>query len=551
MEQVVQLNLTTPSLLFSAISLILLAYTNRFLAYASVIRNLNNEERTATDTQIANLLKRIKLVRAMQMLGVLSLLSSLMAMFFLYIRLEILGHIIFGIGMLLLGISLIVCVWEIWISTQAIKTHLYQIEKRSRPNSKNTDRQQTQNGEKTKAGQKVNGNGAANTNGNTRQQQEKTPSNSKAQQQTKGQDKFSPSGQQQLGKQQTTNKSQDKTSDKEPNHGKHQSDKPTQQPTRAQRSQERAESKGSSDLPKATALLATTSIEQEALSPSATKTPKSESRAITTKADDASAVETARPNSEEDASNSTNTTKQQGRNRNIRTPRQEDMGVAPSSREDKREMPLGKGKPEQRQERTPSHKHSAHVDDKKSIVAAEPTNTIDSSKSEISKPAPLSNHNTESIKASAQEEKHEASTTPNKVEVELQQTNRQERATRVRPTTQEEVTPSQKRLTPLDSQSTGSNATSEKALPAVEESKPITPLEQILEVRPAASTLSNVTEVPMRSAHPTPRSINPARARLPRIPRQPRPAGPVVPSGTSSDAVSEKSHNDQEPGKTE
>jgi hypothetical protein len=36
-----QLSLTTPALLFSAISLLLLAYTNRFLAYASVVRNLH------------------------------------------------------------------------------------------------------------------------------------------------------------------------------------------------------------------------------------------------------------------------------------------------------------------------------------------------------------------------------------------------------------------------------------------------------------------------------------------------------------------------------
>ena len=38
-----ELTLTTPSILFSAISLIMLAYTNRFLAYASVIRSLKTE----------------------------------------------------------------------------------------------------------------------------------------------------------------------------------------------------------------------------------------------------------------------------------------------------------------------------------------------------------------------------------------------------------------------------------------------------------------------------------------------------------------------------
>ena len=37
-------SLTTPALLFPAISLLLLAYTNRFFALAALIRNLSNGE---------------------------------------------------------------------------------------------------------------------------------------------------------------------------------------------------------------------------------------------------------------------------------------------------------------------------------------------------------------------------------------------------------------------------------------------------------------------------------------------------------------------------
>lgn len=37
-----ELTLTTPALLFSAVSLILLAYTNRFLSYAQLVRQLRD-----------------------------------------------------------------------------------------------------------------------------------------------------------------------------------------------------------------------------------------------------------------------------------------------------------------------------------------------------------------------------------------------------------------------------------------------------------------------------------------------------------------------------
>lgn len=78
------LDLTTPSLLFSAISLILLAYTNRFLSYASVVRTLKEKHQQTHDpkdiAQIANLRKRLYLTRSMQILGILSLLLCVISM---------------------------------------------------------------------------------------------------------------------------------------------------------------------------------------------------------------------------------------------------------------------------------------------------------------------------------------------------------------------------------------------------------------------------------------------------------------------------------------
>lgn len=122
------LDLTTPSLLFSAISLILLAYTNRFLSYASVVRTLKEKHQQTHDprdiAQIANLRKRLYLTRTMQILGILSLLLCVIAMFFIYISWQIIAAWIFGAALLLLAASLCVCIWEINISVQALEIHL-------------------------------------------------------------------------------------------------------------------------------------------------------------------------------------------------------------------------------------------------------------------------------------------------------------------------------------------------------------------------------------------------------------------------------------------
>lgn len=125
------LDLTTPSLLFSAISLILLAYTNRFLSYASVVRALKEKHQQTHDpkdiAQIDNLRKRLYLTRSMQILGILSLLLCVIAMFFIYVSWQIIAAWIFGLALLLLAASLCVCIWEINISVKALEIHLEDI----------------------------------------------------------------------------------------------------------------------------------------------------------------------------------------------------------------------------------------------------------------------------------------------------------------------------------------------------------------------------------------------------------------------------------------
>ena len=122
------IDLTTPALLFSAISLIMLAYTNRFMSYAQLVRTLKEQYRanhsSVTAAQIANLRKRLYLTRAMQVTGTGSLLLCVVSMFFIYIQLYLVSIYIFGLAMVLLIISLAISVYEIYTSVKALEKHL-------------------------------------------------------------------------------------------------------------------------------------------------------------------------------------------------------------------------------------------------------------------------------------------------------------------------------------------------------------------------------------------------------------------------------------------
>lgn len=127
-----ELTLTTPALLFSAISLILLAYTNRFLAYASVVRNLHalfkKDPSRLLLGQINNLRKRLRLTRSMQILGISSLLLCVLCMFLIYVEWQTTAEVIFGIALVLLITSLALSVREIQISVRALDLHLSDME---------------------------------------------------------------------------------------------------------------------------------------------------------------------------------------------------------------------------------------------------------------------------------------------------------------------------------------------------------------------------------------------------------------------------------------
>ena len=123
-----EIDLTTPALLFSAISLIMLAYTNRFLSYAQLVRTLKDPYRenpsAVTAAQIAHLRQRLYLTRAMQVTGIGSLLLCVVSMFLMYIQFYLISVYIFGLALVLLIISLGISVREIYISVKALELHL-------------------------------------------------------------------------------------------------------------------------------------------------------------------------------------------------------------------------------------------------------------------------------------------------------------------------------------------------------------------------------------------------------------------------------------------
>lgn len=127
-----ELSLTTPALLFSAISLLLLAYTNRFLALASLIRALyatyTESKSELLKGQINSLKTRVDIIKAMQLTGIASLFLCVASMFLIYIHWEFIAELIFGCALLLLIVSLGLSGWEIKMSVTALELHLSQIE---------------------------------------------------------------------------------------------------------------------------------------------------------------------------------------------------------------------------------------------------------------------------------------------------------------------------------------------------------------------------------------------------------------------------------------
>ncbi|MBK7561870.1 MAG: DUF2721 domain-containing protein [Chitinophagaceae bacterium] len=129
-----EITFNTPALLFPAISLLLLAYTNRFLALANLVRKLHDEYKKSGENkkmivhQIRSLRQRLRLVRYMQTLGVFSFLSCVVCMYSIYSEWTVFSRYIFATSLLSLLISLVISLIEITQSTRALEMELSDIE---------------------------------------------------------------------------------------------------------------------------------------------------------------------------------------------------------------------------------------------------------------------------------------------------------------------------------------------------------------------------------------------------------------------------------------
>jgi hypothetical protein len=129
-----QFTINTPALLFPAITLLMLAYTNRFLALATLIRNLHTkykqvpEEKALIHEQIKNLKRRLVLVKQMQACGIMSFFICVLCMLFVYLDREVWAATTFGLSLIFLLLSLALSLNEIFISTKALEIELKDME---------------------------------------------------------------------------------------------------------------------------------------------------------------------------------------------------------------------------------------------------------------------------------------------------------------------------------------------------------------------------------------------------------------------------------------
>jgi ABC-type glycerol-3-phosphate transport system permease component len=132
------LSINTPALLFPAITLLMLAYTNRFLALSNLVRNLHAqyEKHTRKDIvlrQIRSLRSRINLIRYMQGFGVLSFLLCVLCMYFIFRHIHYGAGFVFAASLICLIVSLVISLIEIFRSTSALELELSDIEELEEP----------------------------------------------------------------------------------------------------------------------------------------------------------------------------------------------------------------------------------------------------------------------------------------------------------------------------------------------------------------------------------------------------------------------------------
>ena len=127
------IDITTPALLFPAITLLMLAHTNRFLALANLVRQFRALYDEKPDDRVfkqnENFQKRLNILKYTQFVSVLSFLFCVICMFIFFLNKMLLADITFAISLLLMMASLILSLWEIYLSVDALKVELGDIDR--------------------------------------------------------------------------------------------------------------------------------------------------------------------------------------------------------------------------------------------------------------------------------------------------------------------------------------------------------------------------------------------------------------------------------------
>ena len=131
-QPTMELAISTPALLFSTVSLMMIAFTNRYLAIASLIRDLHDKFQTNKSAsyvdQIRSLHRRLQLIRNIQIIIVSSLLLSSVCILLIMQGLQVAARGLFYGALVMQIVALGLSVWEISMSIGALKIELSDME---------------------------------------------------------------------------------------------------------------------------------------------------------------------------------------------------------------------------------------------------------------------------------------------------------------------------------------------------------------------------------------------------------------------------------------
>lgn len=127
-----ELTLSTPAVIFPAMTVLMLAYTNRFIAISKRVRALKEEHAREPQKvlykQIRSLHRRLGLIRNMQVLAVGGgFLGCVISMVSILLSMQAAALWVFGASLVLLGASLVIAVIEIYQSVHALDVHLMDV----------------------------------------------------------------------------------------------------------------------------------------------------------------------------------------------------------------------------------------------------------------------------------------------------------------------------------------------------------------------------------------------------------------------------------------